>query len=955
MLFAHWLRNALARRPERSTQPVRRARPRVESLEDRLAPATFTVLNTNDSGADSLRQAILDANANPGADLIAFNIGGGGVQTIAPTSALPTITDAVTIDGTTQPGFSGSPIIELNGASAGTATGLVIKASNSTVRSLVINSFATGEAGIWVWGTGVVGNWVHGCYIGTDVSSTQARPNFRGVQLGAFAGDAPQGTIVGTNGDGSNDAAERNIISGNIGDGIRIRSGTTATPIPFALNSIVAGNYIGTDVTGTVALGNGAGGTGVGISIGGGAQGNRIGTDGNGVADAAERNVISGGILIGNPGTNNNTVAGNYIGTNATGTAALGNGRYGIVINTGAQGNRVGGAAAALSNTIAFHTLGGVGIRHAGTTGNRVQGNSIHSNGDHGIDLTLTPATPPAPTGDGVTSNDSGDADSGPNKMQNYPVITSAVLGASTQVAGRLNSTANTTFTLDFYANAMIDPSDFGEGQRYLGSAAVTTDGSGNVTFNVSLAAATVAGELITATATDPDGNTSEFSGISRVAGRVFEDKDNDGAYEPDDGEVGIGGVAVQLFDQTSGAFVASQATAADGSYLFLLNRGAGTYKLVAAQPVGFLDGRETAGTVGGTVDNTQDSQQITDIILGDPGTNSRALDYLFAEIRPSQAQGLVWSDFNNNGQVDFGEKAIAGVTVELTGQDDRGNAVNRTATTDANGIYAFIDVRPSNAAGYTIREVQPVGYLDGLDVVGQVNGLTVGDASVNDTFSAVVLPRPGSLAENYNFAERPTSGGGVTGGQTATIGYWQNNNGQNLINALNGGSTSTQLGNWLATTFANMYGAGAGANNLAGKSNAEVAAFYKTLFARTAATAAGGGPAKMDAQVLATAFAVYVTNQSLAGTTAAAYGFQVSENGVGARSFNVGSNGAAFGVANNTSVSVLDLLLAVNSRSRNGLLYDLDDDGDANDTLETSYRTMANNVFSAINEAGDI
>jgi hypothetical protein len=110
-----------------------------------------------------------------------------------------------------------------------------------------------------------------------------------------------------------------------------------------------------------------------------------------------------------------------------------------------------------------------------------------------------------------------------------------------------------------------------------------------------------------------------------------------------------------------------------------------------------------------------------------------------------------------------------------------------------------------------------------------------------------------------------------------------------------------------------------------------------------------------MDAQVMATAFAVYVTNQTLAGTTAAAYGFLVTTNGVGTRTLNVDSNGAAFGVANNSSVTVLNVLLAVNSRSRNGLPYDLDGDGDANDCIETSYRTMANDVFSAINEAGDI
>jgi hypothetical protein len=212
-----------------------------------------------------------------------------------------------------------------------------------------------------------------------------------------------------------------------------------------------------------------------------------------------------------------------------------------------------------------------------------------------------------------------------------------------------------------------------------------------------------------------------------------------------------------------------------------------------------------------------------------------------------------------------------------------------------------------------------------------------------------VVLPRPGSLAENYNFGERRPTDGQIVGGQTATIGFWHNKNGQNLIKALNGGPTSTQLGNWLAATLPNLYG------GLGGKTNAQVAEFYKTLFVRTANAAAGGGPPKMDAQVLAVTLATYVTKQTLAGTTAADYGFLVSQNGVGTQAFNVGSSGAAFGVANNSNVAVLDLLLAVNSRSRNGLLYDLDGDGDAHDGQETFFRTMANDVFSAINEAGDI
>jgi hypothetical protein len=315
--------------------------------------------------------------------------------------------------------------------------------------------------------------------------------------------------------------------------------------------------------------------------------------------------------------------------------------------------------------------------------------------------------------------------------------------------------------------------------------------------------------------------------------------------------------------------------------------------------------------------------------------------------LAPSTIQGLVYVDLDNNGQVDLGERAVPGVTVTLTGIDDVGHAVNRTAQTDINGVYFFLNLRPSNAAGYTVTETQPADLLDGRDTLGTVNGVLTGSSAVNDAFSAITLPQGGSLAENYNFGERPLTTGGVVPGQTATIGYWQNRNGQNLLRSLNGGPTATQLGHWLAINFPNMYAA------LNGMTNADVASYYKGLFARTSQTALGGPP-KVDCQVLATALAVYVTNQSLAGTMAAAYGFQVSATGLGTRTVNVGSSGAAFGVANNVTVSVMDLLLAVNARSRNGLLYDLNGDGRI-DGAEVSYRTMANDVFTATNEAGDI
>jgi hypothetical protein len=294
-------------------------------------------------------------------------------------------------------------------------------------------------------------------------------------------------------------------------------------------------------------------------------------------------------------------------------------------------------------------------------------------------------------------------------------------------------------------------------------------------------------------------------------------------------------------------------------------------------------------------------------------------------------------------------------VTVELTGNDDRGNAINLSVTSDIDGVYTFVDLRPSDANGYTITETQPVAFDDGLDVLGTVNGLAVGDASVNDTFSGVVLSSPDSSAADYNFGERTSTSGDTGSGQTATIGFWQNKNGQKLIKSLNGGASATQLGDWLAATFPNMYGADAGANDLTGKTNAEVGDFYRSLFKRNKKSAAGGGPPKMDAQVMATALAVYSTNSTLAGNTAATFGFTVTSGGVGVTTVNIGDDGEAFGVADNSDVQILDLLLAINDRSYNGLLFDLNQDGDAEDSLETSFRTIANDVFSAINEAGDI
>ena len=330
--------------------------PHLLMLEDRTTPSTFTVLNSADSGLGSLRQAILDSNVNVGADTIAFDIGGGGVQTIPPISALPAITDPVTIDGTTQPGYAGSPLVVLNGngfSNGPNGYGLLITAGDSTVRGLVINGFTGSE--ITIAGGG--NNLIVGNYLGTDVTGTLAVRGSPSTSNGGVRVGSSNNTIGGTT------AVDRNLVSGHNGVGILI-AGTF---------NRVQGNYIGTDATGTMALGNGWGVDvrGPNTLIGGTMPG--------------ARNIISGngyGLSLWN---HEAVVQGNYIGTDVTGTLALGNG-IGVEFNSGI-GTTIGWTAAEERNIISGNQ--GVGINsYAGGVFNnsRIQGNYI------GTDVTGTSA-----------------------------------------------------------------------------------------------------------------------------------------------------------------------------------------------------------------------------------------------------------------------------------------------------------------------------------------------------------------------------------------------------------------------------------------------------------------------------------------------------------------------------------------------------------------------------------
>ena len=330
----------------------------------------------------TLRAAIQEANATPGADLIRFFIqdaGGTGVKTIKPTSSLPTITDQVTIDGYNQPGAKANTQavgndailkIELDGTNAGNASGLLVDgpgSSLSVIKGLVINRFL--GPGIKITGDSVL-NRIEGNFIGTSASGTLGRGN---GSSGVDITGGPSENIVG----GVTPAA-RNVVSGNDFAGVFV-SGSS-------LNE-VQGNYVGTDKSGTKDLGNGS----VGVFITNAASNNTVGG-----AEAGARNVVSGNDSngVGIFGSDDNEVLGNRIGTTANGIGALGNADDGVFVS--GSNNFVGGLSPGAANTIAFNSGDGVAVSGGASIRNSILSNSIFSNAEQGIDLGA----------DGRTAND---------------------------------------------------------------------------------------------------------------------------------------------------------------------------------------------------------------------------------------------------------------------------------------------------------------------------------------------------------------------------------------------------------------------------------------------------------------------------------------------------------------------------------------------------------------------
>jgi titin len=331
---------------------------------------TYNVTNTDDDGDGSLRRAIQQANSSDGPDTIHFSIGGAGVHVIQPAAALPTLTDDGTvIDGYSQSGSAPATgttaatiLIEIDGSLVPFNNGLNITSSGNVIQGLAINRFPLN--GIAIGGATATDNRVAGNHIGTDAAGDDDLGN--GLD-GVFIGyGATRNTV------GGDEPAERNVISGNGWDGVALYASGTHT-------NTVTGNYLGLAANGTDALGNSY----HGVYIYGGAHHNTIGPN----------NAISGngqdGVYVYGTGTMNNTITGNYIGTESTGSHHLENFLAGVTIRDGAQQNTVG-----QGNVISGNRLDGVSIQGTGTAGNVVIGNLIGTdstgvaevmNHDHGV------------------------------------------------------------------------------------------------------------------------------------------------------------------------------------------------------------------------------------------------------------------------------------------------------------------------------------------------------------------------------------------------------------------------------------------------------------------------------------------------------------------------------------------------------------------------------------------
>ena len=623
------------------------------------------------------------------------------------------------------------------------ATDVDVRSDNCTVggtavsaRNIIAGNGNSGGISL----SGGNGDQIQGNFIGTNVTGTQALGFANGIFLSNGATNTLIGGLTATPG-----TPPGNLISGNQ-TGVFVSQSQS--------NNTIQGNLIGTNAAGTAALSNSLDGVVIQGAF------NLVGG-----STTTARNVISGnglhGIFLGtnNASVHDNMIQGNFIGTKINGSGFIPNASDGIFV-VESFSNTVGGSVATAgappANVIAGNGGNGIGISFGafGVTGLAIKGNSIFSNGGLGIDLNEN----------GVTLNDVGDADSGTNNLQNFPVLSSVTnSGGMTTIAGTLDSIASKTYRIEFFANDAIDATGFGEGQIFLGFTNASTNASGNASFNVSFPQIG-AGQRVTSTATDPNGNTSEFSGAN---GQLLNISTRLGVQTGNNVLIGgfiIGGTGnKQLLLRALGPT--------------LTQFGVGG---ALADPT--LELRDGAGALIATNDNWKDTQQaaITATGLAPPDDKESAILHTFA---PGNNTAIVRGKNNTTGvglveAYDLDQAVSPSLTnISTRGFVDTGNNVMIGGFISGNGLVKVL-VR---ALGPTLSQFGvPDVLADPTLELREVNGtLVASNDNWQDTQQADIQASgfaPPNTAESAIIVTRPP------GNTTAVVSGKNNTTGNALV-----------------------------------------------------------------------------------------------------------------------------------------------------------------------------
>jgi hypothetical protein len=640
----------------------------------------------------------------------------------------------------------------------------------------------TGEGVFLDQGSG--NNLLEGNLIGTNAAGNQALANSVGVQISNNGN-----TIGGTQ------AGERNVISGNTNGGI----------IDYNSGNVIQGNYIGTDVTGSSAVPNGflsfnaVGGV---VLLG---DSNTVGGTTPGAGNVISGNGSDGVDIV---GVSDNLVEGNFIGTGANGTEALGNGAGGVSAFNGASDNTIGGLAAGAGNVIANNaSRPGVNIGASNSDdcpGNAILSNSIFNNAELGINLGFNSAP---------TQNMPGGPFQGPNDLQNYPVLTEVftVTGVGTVITGTLNSAPDVTFTLQFFDNATADPSGYGEGQALLGTTSVTTDANGNASFTANFTVSVNAGDAISATATDASGDTSEFA---QDFAAVEQDAPlmavNDSYNTDENTTLNVAAPGVQANDFSVFGPTFTSVLESSPSHGALSFNADGSFKYVPAKNFIGTDSFTYEDELNGSASNVatvtisvnSKTLYVTNTNDSGPGSLRQALTTADASNSPG-ADTVLFTIPGTGPFVITPDSVLPLVTrpTIINGYSQPGAHTNSLATGDNAIIQIELDGSSSGGANGLVLTGGAI-TVEGLSIIHFNDGILISGSGANTITGDFLGTNPTGTGQGYGNQtglEVQTSGNVVGGPKAAARNVISGNNNQGVL-LDDGASGNLVAGNYIGT-----------------------------------------------------------------------------------------------------------------------------------------------------------